>query len=91
MMLLHNNDEIGSFDLLGRQDDFRARMQAGGIRFDVRPRRKYLFGSRAAHAVLRAEKKHSQAAYTITWLPSSTARPDGMWKKSVAFVALRAR
>ncbi|NJR20438.1 MAG: hypothetical protein HC777_02510, partial [Hyphomonadaceae bacterium] len=25
--------------------------------------------------------------YTTTWVPNSTTRPDGMWKKSVALVA----
>ncbi len=29
--------------------------------------------------------------HTITWFPNSTALPVGMWKKSVALVAFRAR
>src|SRR5215469_4569636 len=29
--------------------------------------------------------------YTATWVPTSTTRPVGIWKKSVASLALRAR
>ena len=39
----------------------------------------------------RNEGMEHAPPHTITWLPSSTARPDGIWKKSVALVALRAR
>ena len=29
-------------------------------------------------------------AYTVTWVPTSTTRPVGIWKKSVASLAERA-
>ena len=54
--LLHDEDDVGPLDLLGRQRHARAVGDAGQVGLDPRPGRKDLFGSWAAQAVGAADE-----------------------------------
>jgi len=55
--LLHHEDDVGPFDLLGRQHHVRVVRDAGRVSLDARPGRKDLFGGRAAQAIGAADEE----------------------------------
>ena len=55
--LLHDEYDVGPFDLFSRQQHVRAVRDACRVGFDARPGRKDLFGRRAAEAIGAADEK----------------------------------